>query len=118
MSSDPAVRTAAVIPFAACASGRSHFTAADRMELLRWQAQEAHEMRLAIHRRVESDPPEVGEFASIYPRDGLWAAWGAVRQGRDISIWRSRDGRDIGRFPTMSEALKAVTRRSESLPRR
>ncbi len=117
MSSDPPIPTAIVIPFAACTSG-NRFTAADRVELLRWQAQEAHEVRLAIHRRLESDPPEVGEFASIYPRGGPWAAWGAVRQGRDISIWRSRDGRDIGRFPTMTEALAAVSGRAELQPRR
>ena len=117
MSSDPSVPTAAVIPFVACASG-NRFTATDRMELLRWQAQDDQDMRLAIHRRLEGDPPEVGEFASIYPRGGPWAAWGAVRQGRDISIWRSRDGRDIGRFPTMTEALAAVSERSEPRLRR
>ena len=118
MSSDPAVQTADIIPFVAFVGARGHFTAADRIELLQWQAQEAHEMRLAIHRRVEGDPPEVGEFASIYPRNDRWAAWGAVRQGRDISIWRSRDGRDIGRFPTMTEALAAVTGRLEPRLRR
>ena len=78
------------------------------MALAHLQARDAS-VRLAIHNRRHDDPPEVGEFASIYPADGSWAKWGAVRQGRAISVWRSRDGRDIGRFATMSEALEAVT---------
>ena len=87
----------------------NHFTTADRVELLRWQLREQGGVRLAIHKRRHDDPPEVGEFASIYPHDGAWAAWGAVRQGRAINVWRARDGRDIGRFDTMGEALAAVT---------
>ncbi len=86
----------------------NRFTAADRAALLGWEARREG-MRLAIHRRRDDDAPEVGEFASIYQADARWAAWGAARQGRAIRVWRARDGRDIGRFATMGEALDAVT---------
>ena len=103
MSSEQPFKTAKILPFR---RPESRFTIADRMALARL---EARGVRLAIHKRRDGDPPEVDEFASIYPADGRWASWGAVRQGRAIRVWRSRDGRDIGRFATMSEALDAVT---------
>ena len=66
---------------------------------------------------MRGDPPEVGEFASIYPANTCWAAWGAARQGRKIKVWRARDGRDSGRFETMGEVLAMVAggTRSSSL---
>jgi hypothetical protein len=99
--------SADIIPFKPRADGINRFTMADRLALLTWEAK-LEGLRLAIHDRREDDPPEVGEFASIYPANTRWAAWGAVRQGRAISVWRSRDGRDLGRFATMGEALAAV----------
>lgn len=108
MPPDSAVRSADIIPFTRPASMPNCFTTADRLELLRWESHNAGRARLAIHKRRHDDPPEIGEFASIYPRDGRWADWGAVRQGRAISVWRARDGRDIGRFATMGEALAAL----------
>lgn len=101
--------SAKIIPFAPRPRHENRFTTADRLELLRWEARDQSGTRLAIHNRRPDDPPEVGEFASIYPPNAPWAAWGAVRQGRAISVWRSGDGRDIGRFATMGEALAAVT---------
>ena len=105
MSENHAVPTATIIPFR---RPENRFTTADRMALARMEARH-HGVRMAIHRRRHDDPPEVGEFASIYADDPRWATWGAVRQGHAISVWRSRDGRDIGRFATMNEALEAVT---------
>jgi hypothetical protein len=84
------------------------FTVADRLALARLEAQN-HKVRLAIHSCRDEDPPGVDEFASIYPANGQWAKWGAVRRGRAISIWHAIDGRDIGHFATMREALEAVT---------
>jgi hypothetical protein len=101
--------SATIITFPSNAGRANHVTAADRMALLQWEARDQGGIRLAIHKRRHDDPPEVGEFASIYPPNGRWAAWGAVRQGRAISVWRAGDGRDIGRFETMGEALAAVT---------
>ena len=103
MSDNKPRKTAEIITFR---RPTNRFTTADRMALARW---EARGVRLAIHQRRHDDPPEVEEFASIYPPQGSWAHWGAVRQGRAISVWRSRDGQDIGSFETMTEALEAVT---------
>ena len=86
----------------------NRFTTADRAALLSWEMQGTG-VRLAIHQRRDDDPPEVGEFASIYQGEARWAAWGAARQGRAIRVWRAGDGRDIGHFATMREALAAVT---------
>lgn len=108
MATEQGLECAEIIPFATPV-GHDRFTAADRMELLRWEARDQGGARLAIHERRHDDPPEVGEFASIYPPEGRWAAWGAVRQGRAIRVWRAGDGRDLGRFDTMGEALAAVT---------
>ena len=105
MSKPAAVPTAKIIPFR---RPENRFTTADRLALARLEARN-HGVRMAIHKRRHDDPPEFGEYASIYADDPLWATWGAVRQGQAISVWRSRDGRDIGRFATMSEALEAVT---------
>ncbi len=101
--------SAAIIPFVPRV-GNDRFTAADRLDVLSWEARNQGGVRLAIYKRRHDDPPEVGEFASFYPPDARWAAWGAVRQGRAIRVWRSMDGRDIGRFDTMGEALAAVTK--------
>lgn len=105
MSDDETRRGAEIIAFR---RPDNRFTTADRMAFAHLQARDAS-LRLAIYNRRHDDPPEVGEFASIYPANGRWAKWGAVRQGRAISVWLARDGRDIGRFATMSEALEAVT---------
>jgi hypothetical protein len=96
----------------------NRFTTADRLDMMRWQAAHEGGVRLAIHNRREDDPPEVGEFASIYPTNGRWAAWGAARQGRKICVWRSRDGRDIGRFETMGEVLAVVAQAAVASPAR
>lgn len=100
-----------VVSFAPATGGTGWFTMADKMECLRWEARDHAGARLALHTRRADDPPEVGEFASIYPAEDPWAAWGAVRTGRAISVWRARDGRDIGVFATMGEALAAVAQR-------
>ena len=113
MRADFSQRSATIIPFPGRSDKDNRFTAADRMELLRWEAGGGSGVRLAIYNRLDDDPPEVGEFASIYPENGAWAAWGAVRQGRAIRVWRARDGRDIGRFATMGEALAAVSHSAE-----
>ena len=101
--------SAQIIPFPSRPNRDNRFTTADRLELMRWEASRADGVRFAIHDRCPDDAPEVGEFASLYPRNAAWAAWGAVRQGRAIAVWRSGDGRDIGRFATMGEALAAVS---------
>ena len=109
MPAPSARQSAEIIAFAPRPGNDNRFTTADRLELLRWEAARTDGVRFAIHNRRPDDAPEVGEFASLYPPNASWAAWGAVRQGRAIAVWRSGDGRDIGRFATMGEALAALS---------
>ena len=105
MTANPSITSATIIPFPARRVAANVFTARDRVEVMRWAAQQRGGIRLSIHKRAEGDPPEVGEYASIYPANAPWAAWGAVRQGSSITVWRARDGKDLGRFDTMEEVL-------------
>ena len=105
MPADHPTKSAEIIQFPLPRAAANIFTARDRVELMEWEAKACGGIRLFIHKRYEGDPPEVGEFASIYPANARWAAWGAVRQGREISVWRARDGQDVGRFETMGEVL-------------
>ena len=101
-------------------------TLIDRAQALRWQADEAANrgVRLAIYRRQQDDPPEIGDFVSIYRANEMWAAWGVARRGQLLRLWRSANGADIGEFATMQEALAAVSStpawcaRSHRRPRR
>ncbi len=108
MSADLSTTSAMIIAFPKREVTAHVFTAKDRLEVMHWEAQDCGGLRLSIHKRAEGDPPDVGEYASIYPANAPWAAWGAVRQGAQISVWRTRDGRDLGRFKTMGEVLAVL----------
>jgi hypothetical protein len=86
-------------------------TLVDRVQALRWQQDEAANrgVRLAIYRRQQDDPPEIGDFVSIYRANEMWAAWGVARRGPSLRLWRSANGADIGEFASMQEALAAVS---------
>ena len=105
----PATKGAEIVDFRQASRAANIFTARDRLDVLSWEAGSRGDIRLAIHKRHDSDPPEVGEFVSIYPANACWAAWGAARQGRKIALWRARDGRELGQFETMGEVLALVT---------
>ncbi len=109
MAADHSIKTAEIIRFPLSRAASNTFTARDRLEVMDWETKAGDGIRLFIHKRHEGDPPEVGEYASIYQANGAWAAWGAVRQGGAISVWRARDGRDVGRFETMSEVLAMLS---------
>ncbi len=105
---------ATILPFPTQRRPENWLTTLDRVEALRWEADEAaaEGVRVAIYNRQQNDAPEVGDFVSIYRGDERWAAWGAARRGRSIKLWRSANGADIGEFATMQEALAAVSRTS------
>ena len=105
MLAQPPAHTAEVVNFL---DRLARFTVADRATLVSWQAY-CQEFWMTIHRRLPDDPPEIGDFVSIYKGDDQWAFCGAARFGRFIQVWRARDGQDIGRFDTMSAALAAIT---------
>ena len=105
MSASPSSTSAKIIPFPKRPVAPHVFTARDRLDVMHWLAEDRGGIRLSIHKCAEGDPPDVGEYASIYPANAPWAAWGAVRQGASISVWRARDGKDLGRYDTMQEVL-------------
>jgi hypothetical protein len=102
-------RSAEILTFPPSRPVRNLFTFRDRLEVMQWQAADCTGARLAIHKRRDNDPPEVGEFASIYLAGQSWAVWCAARQGLQINVWRTCDGRDLGWWGTMREVLAMVT---------
>jgi hypothetical protein len=82
----------------------------DRMAVTLWReaATAAGYDRLVIHERSALDPPEVECFLGVYRRGEAWARWGIARCGAQLTAWCSATGRDIGRFASMEDALRAV----------
>lgn len=108
-------RSAEIVPFVnPCPANR--FTAIDRIHALNWNMTNAAGAWLAIHARRDDDAPEVGEYLGIYRANERWAVWGAARQGGVITVWHGPSGSDLGRFPSMKDALAAVS--NASTPRR
>ncbi len=90
-------------------------TVADRMEVARRTASLAGTGvdRLVIHERLPWDPPELGDFLSIY-RDGKpWACCSIVRERGRLFAWCAISGREFGRFETMAAALASIVGPSE-----
>lgn len=85
------------------------FTARDRSDLDEW---------MAAGRRVSMCACEFGVFAMLYRGGASWAAWGVVRQGRTVLVWDCVTLADVGRFPSMFDALAAlpITQRAVSVP--
>jgi hypothetical protein len=104
-------RSAEIVPFVNKAYTANRFTAMDRIHALDWDMTNAAPAgaRLAIHARRDDDAPEVGEYLSIYRANERWAAWGAARQGPVITVWHGPSGSDLGHFPSMKDALAAVS---------
>ena len=87
----------------------AEFTARDRGDLEEW---------MATDRRVSMCACEFGVFAMLYRGGASWAAWGVVRQERTVLVWDCVTLADIGRFPSMFDALAAlpITPRAVSIP--
>ena len=50
----------------------------------------------------------MGCFAMVYRAGASWASWGVARQGRSGLLWDCVTLADIGRFPSMIDALAAL----------
>ncbi|MGI4798153.1 MAG: hypothetical protein ACRYF2_18700 [Janthinobacterium lividum] len=87
----------------------AEFTARDRSDLEAW---------MAADRRVSMCASEFGVFAMLYRGGAPWAAWGVVRQERTVLVWDCVTLADIGRFPSMFDALAAlpITPHAVSIP--
>lgn len=77
----------------------AEFTARDRGDLEEW---------MAAGRHVSMCVCEFGVFAMLYRGGAPWAAWGVVRQERTVLVWDCVTLADIGRFPSMFDALAAL----------
>lgn len=105
----PQLSSATLIAFPKRQANR--FTVRDRVELLEWEAARSRGRgfsRMVLHEQEPIDGDEVCDILLLYAGEGPWARWGAARLGRSISVWRSADGADLGRFDTMREALGAT----------
>lgn len=101
---------AEIIAFPTGRSAATRFTLEDRLEICRWAAalRRCGSDRLVIHERLPSDPPELGDYLSIYRAGQVWACCGIARQRGRILAWCSATGQDTGPFATLREALQAM----------
>ena len=99
-----------VIAFPSHRTAVSRFTLQDRLEIVRCAAAlgSAGGDRLVIHDRLPTDPPEIGDWLSIYRPGEIWACCGIARQRGRILAWSSVTGEDVGPFATLREALQAM----------
>ncbi len=75
------------------------FTRRDREDLDDWSSKD---------HRVSICSSDMGSFAMVYRAGASWASWGVVRQGRSVLLWDCVTLADIGRFPSMIDALTAL----------
>ena len=75
------------------------FTLRDRADLDDWSSADI---------RISICSSDTGPFAMLYRAGQSWASWGVVRQGRSVLLWDCITLADIGRFPSMIDALAAV----------
>lgn len=100
-----------VVAFARRAPERPLFSWRDRIALERWSGAAA---RLGITRvRLEVPAPGdlsgVGDFLLIYAGGGEWARWGVgARDDGMVELWAMADGRTLGCFATLAEALDTL----------
>jgi hypothetical protein len=80
------------------------------MDVAAWRepAQRLGYDRLTIHEHSLFDPPELESFLSVYRDGARWARWSLARRGAWVFAWCSTTGVDVGRFASMSEALRAL----------
>ena len=92
------------------APARTTLTMRDRMDIAqaREEASRHGFERLVIHEPALEDGPHASDYLGIYARGEAWARFGISRQGLVLSAWVCANGRDIGRFATMEEALRGV----------
>ena len=102
---------AVIIPFPARPAEVDRFLVRDKIELCRWEAAFKGEAisRIAIHDGSGQPGPQNGDFALVYEPGAIWAAWGLSREVRGVVLWECAYGKDMDVFPTMAEALKALS---------
>ena len=86
------------------------FTSRDLMALGQWmQRGEAHGYRrVLIEAGSDTDSPEEGGYVLIYSPDRDWASWGVAPCGGGFAIWHCGTGSDMGRYPSLLQALDSL----------
>ena len=86
------------------------FNSRDLIALTCWMQQsDAHGYRrVLIEGGSGQGGPEEGGYVLIYAPTRDWASWGIARSGDDIALWNCGSGADLGRFPSMLQALESL----------
>ncbi len=91
-------------------AGGFALTTTDRMDIDRWSGH-VHACgfaKLVIHERRDDDPTELDSFAGLYRPGTPWMEYCFARRGGKILVWHAVQGKDIGRFCTINDALSAL----------
>ena len=101
---------ATILMFPRPARAAARLTWRDRLEGTTWQepASRAGYDRLVIHERAAGDPPELDSYVSLYRQGEPWSRYGVARFADHVLAWCCRTGRDLGRFPSVTAALRAL----------
>lgn len=86
------------------------FNSRDLIALTCWmQRADGHGYRrVLIEGGTGRGGPEEGGYVLIYAPQRDWARWGIARSGAQLVVWNCGTGADLGRFPTMLEALESL----------
>ncbi len=83
------------------------FTLRDRCDLEGWVEPDRHMTIVSC---------DMGSFALLYRAGTPWASWGIARQDRVVVVWDCVSLTDIGRFPSMSDALAGLPLPRSAIP--
>ena len=107
----PPGRDCAVLAFARPPARPPGFSMRDRIELERWSplAAAAGISRVRLESAEPTDLPGIGHFLLLYTGGEDWARWGvAPRDDGMVEVWSMGDGRALGCYATLAEALTTL----------
>ena len=99
-----------VIAFKPREAGGFALTTLDRIDIDRWSGhvRACGFGKLVIHERRDDDPSELDSFAGLYRPATPWMEYCFARRGGKILVWHAVQGKDIGSFCTINDALSAL----------
>lgn len=104
----PPTASAQVIAFPSPGERANRLTSRDWQDVTAWSFGVRRGGELVVHERERYGAADVADIISVYRRGERWASWCLARSGRVVHAWRCTDGRDVGEWPTMREALDAI----------
>lgn len=86
----------------------AHFTPADQRILAAWALDTSHGYdRLHVERGVLEDGTWTS-YALAYVPGQAWSTWGLMRRGDHVEVWQCANGKNLGRYPRMVDALASL----------